>query len=122
MIPRTQPVSMPDQEFLTIPFKFCRFMVYRNIQFFFKIAPHPHIMIANKKIDRYACIRDPAQLTQYAHISLRHYLPVFVPEIKQITDDNNCCSFFFDISQELNDTFLSFKTKGMVRRAQMKVR
>ena len=53
----TQAIAMAYQEFLIAKDECPGLMIYRDIQLLFKIAAHPHIMIAGKKINRDTLIR-----------------------------------------------------------------
>src|SRR6478752_5835458 len=63
MIIGAEAITVPDQKFFIIKVKCFWLMIHGYIQFFFKITPHPHIMVAYEKRDRNSTIRYFGELT-----------------------------------------------------------
>ena len=78
-------------------------------------------MIADKKMDGYFGVGDLGQLAQQSHIALWYNPPVFIPEIKNVSDNKNLSSVFFYFIQELNNYFFALKAGLVVRSTEMKI-
>src|SRR4051812_30003102 len=89
MVTRANAVTMADQKNFIVKNKFFRFKINRHIQFFLEVVLHPHIVVAYKKMNLYSRISKFCDFSQQAHIAPRNHLPVFIPEIKHITYNEN---------------------------------
>src|SRR5215467_5949873 len=87
-----------------------------------KIIFHPHVMIANKKMNFYSLISDLGKFAQQSYKPLRDHFPVFIPKIKNIAHDKDLCSILFYFIQELNDKLFPLKTFFMIGSAEMEIR
>src|SRR5262249_9764590 len=95
--------------------------INRNIQFFLKIVFHPHIVVPNKKMNLYSFVGNFRELAQQSDISLRYHLPVLIPKVKNISNDENLGSILLYFVQKLNDELLSLKTAFIVWSAKVKI-
>src|ERR1700722_14575960 len=113
---------MTDQHLFAIIFECPGFVVYRDIQFRFEVPAHPHIMIAGKKMNGNTRIRDLRHLSQNTGIAFGYHCPVFIPEIEEVTYNENFRGILPDLFEESDDMPFANQAGRMIGSAQMKIR
>jgi hypothetical protein len=122
MVTGSQPIAMTDQHLFTIVFEDPGFVVDRDIQLLFKVAAHPHIVIAGKKMNGNTRIGDLRHLSQDTGIAFGHYRPVFIPEIEEVPYDKDFRGILPDLFEESDDVPFADQAGRMIGSAQMKIR
>lgn len=117
----TQAISVSDKELLSIEFERFWFMVHGDIQFFFKITIHPHVVVPGKKMNGNTCVGKPCELPQQTDVAFRHNCFVFVPEIEDIANNEEYSRFRHDLFQEMDNPVFSFPALRVVGRAQVEI-
>src|SRR5438128_12488487 len=108
-------------KFFAVPFISLRSMINRYVQFFFKIAAHPHIMIAHKKIYGDAAVCYFCKFTKQPNITPGYNGFIFIPEIKHISKNKNPLCIITDTFKKSNYFFFTYQAAFVIRNADMKV-
>ena len=91
-----QTIAMAYIDFLAVPLKSFGVKINMDVQFFLKIASHPHIVVAHKKMNRNTAISQFGQFAQQPDIALGNYMPVLKPEVEHVAYNKYFGSRFFN--------------------------
>src|SRR5690606_2520524 len=118
----TQSITMMDVKGFAMIDEYKLIVNDTSIQFFFKIAKHPHVMIALEKCDLYTPICQLRQFAEEANIPFGHDRFIFKPKIENISYQIEFRGIIFYRIQP-SDNRLFAKAGFVVRkRAQVKIR
>src|SRR3954452_9287248 len=112
---------MRHKKSFVVPFKDLGFMINRDVQFLFKISTHPHIMIADKKMNRNSTVCYFSKFAKQPYITFWNNSFILVPKIKHIAKDKNLLSIVANKFQKIYYFFFADKTACVIRDSKVKI-
>ena len=117
-----QSVSMSQEKLLAVDFCCQRLPMQYDATLPCQIVTTPDVVIAGEEMDLDTQVCQLGEFPQEPGKTLWYYHPVFIPEIKHITQEINGCRLVLDTVQEVHETAFLQASMADRQRAEMCIR